>query len=494
MKITLILTPKECLAYQKTQDSWVFMAHFAQSELGQNAFAAWLLKTPKAQISLLLNLPDEVYQAENIPQLRGNNRRQFITRRASSPFMHAEVSAVISQGIEKDLQNASDHKIHATEKILFAAQNNSPLFSPWLLLLEKATIDAIYSFALSSHFLIKDLQENAAAKSPEKICVLASLHDGFLRQSGFLDGNLCFSRMIEVCNAEQFLYELQQLTHYLSSQNLLRADQKIPLYFLENTANFDLPSLENTPFLLKNLAISALNNKASPANDFNALFLNRLFNAPKKQLTPLLNASLRASRAAKNAKKNAAFFMLLIFLVGAFIAFFNDVERNEIADEMKQIKSQKERALQVLDAEKQNLIALPENAQQQILLYQNALENPTSPQIMLSLLSAQLTKNAAIFIERFAWESTDKNVDNLQIEGRISAPENIKLRELKAIFNRLQSDLESVFAVEITQNPFQFPIENGALNNANNTKNAAISSQNNEEMRFIIQLKPKRAP
>ena len=126
MKITLILTPKECLAYQKTQDSWVFMAHFAQSELGQNAFAAWLLKTPKAQISLLLNLPDEVYQAENIPQLRGNNRRQFITRRASSPFMHAEVSAVISQGIEKDLQNASDHKIHATEKILFAAQNNSP--------------------------------------------------------------------------------------------------------------------------------------------------------------------------------------------------------------------------------------------------------------------------------------------------------------------------------------------------------------------------------
>ena len=189
---------------------------FAAGEKGFAAFQAYLQECPPdAQLSLLVDLPDESHQRESVPFVRGRDRQPMLARRLNQLFGDTPYRTYLSLGREAEGRR--------DELILFAALTRPSAIQPWLERIRQSP--CILTRVVSAPFLSRSLLRLETA-SPTPF-LLAHLTPAGLRVSCFDKGHLRFSRLTTLKSGDSspsssiLRTEIQRSFDYLVGQRIL---------------------------------------------------------------------------------------------------------------------------------------------------------------------------------------------------------------------------------------------------------------------------------
>lgn len=175
---------------------------------------------------LLADIPEEGFQLETVPFVRGGDRAALLKRRLAQYYYGTPLSTAISLG-----RNADGRR---DERIQFAALTRPEMLVPWLdaLASAHAPLTGVYSVPL----VLAD-QKWVFAEGKERF-LLCTISTGGLRQTYFVAGKMMFSRLTalpaftddavaEGCNAET-----NRTIQYLVGQRQLTRGTRLPAYVL----------------------------------------------------------------------------------------------------------------------------------------------------------------------------------------------------------------------------------------------------------------------
>lgn len=200
---------------------------FAASDAGAEAFARWLQHERVGGIhTLLVDLPDEGFQAEAVPHVIGADRKAMLQRRMTQHFFGTPYVTALSLGRENNGRR--------DERILYAALTRPAVIEPWLNVMRQhpLAISALYTPAL----LLRSLLDGIRPHAPRGLIVALS-HTG-IRQIYFEDGRLRFARLSPAPEggfarwAPDCLRETQKTYQYLNTQRLLPRGSRLPVWLL----------------------------------------------------------------------------------------------------------------------------------------------------------------------------------------------------------------------------------------------------------------------
>jgi len=181
-KRLLYLTANRLTAHSLSRGKLVVDASFERNDTGLAAFASYLAGSRKLYY-LVVDVVEEDYHQDMIPDLGRKDRRLVLARKLSQRYRDTSLTLSLSLGFDKGERR--------NEKVLYASFSNTQQFQPWLAALEQKEVRlvGVYSTALLAPALIK----SAGLKSPR--CLLVSVQQTGLRQSYVEDGNIRFSRI-----------------------------------------------------------------------------------------------------------------------------------------------------------------------------------------------------------------------------------------------------------------------------------------------------------
>lgn len=147
-----------------------------------DAFEAYLRQRAHCDFHMLADLADEEFEFEDIPAVRGRDRRSLIERKLGQIHFGTPLKTAISCGRHKDGRR--------DERMLFAAFTRPQIIAPWLDALQRtdAAIDGIVSMAQLASSL-------PAASSGHSCRVMVTATKAGLRQTFLENGGLRFSRL-----------------------------------------------------------------------------------------------------------------------------------------------------------------------------------------------------------------------------------------------------------------------------------------------------------
>jgi hypothetical protein len=180
-------TSQQVTVYRARRNALVKEGTFAMNPQGVGEFSQYVSGRPDSLYFVLADIVEEDFFQENLPYVRGSDRRVLLARKLSQRYRDASLAVPISLGSE----------IHAgrkEERVLYASFTNAQQFQPWLEVLRanKARVVGVFSVALVSPSLGKRLGFKASRY------VIVSLQQAGLRQSYIENGNIRFSRIVRV--------------------------------------------------------------------------------------------------------------------------------------------------------------------------------------------------------------------------------------------------------------------------------------------------------
>lgn len=219
-------------AWQMHDRSLARVARFGAGE--HAALATWLSAWPRAaRCRVLVDLADEAFEIEDLPRVRGADRRALIARRLGSWFARSEFALATALG------DAAQKAGRRFERFLFSGLNRPALVEPWLQAVTGAghRVDRVVSAAhLLAHVVAPCVTRHAAlgqAGPSRSTFVLGASRSG-LRISLLAGRSLLFSRLVEgaypPAEAEGaalqgWQHELARTRDYLRAQRRIEADE-----------------------------------------------------------------------------------------------------------------------------------------------------------------------------------------------------------------------------------------------------------------------------
>ncbi len=126
--LLLAVTPRGLLACIGHGNDLQLLATFLPGE--EAGFASWLARrAPDEPCRVLVNLPDEAYEIEDLPRVRGGDRRALLARRLAHWFPEPRFARASALGVPPDGRKGF-------ERVLFAGLERSAELLPWLERLE----------------------------------------------------------------------------------------------------------------------------------------------------------------------------------------------------------------------------------------------------------------------------------------------------------------------------------------------------------------------
>ena len=213
-------------AYKREGDQLEQVGHFANDENGRADFSAHLSQNARDSHCFLANISDEQHIRENIPLLRGADRRALIARRMAHHFSADMPNTSISLGREAGSP--------PREQLVIAALTDTTKLAPWQQTLETfaTPCDGIYSLSQIGPALLRRLDCDVSN------CLLLMQCGTSIRESYLRNGQLIFSRQRTLIHesqreiAECFREEALKLEQYLLSQREITRDQALKVYML----------------------------------------------------------------------------------------------------------------------------------------------------------------------------------------------------------------------------------------------------------------------
>jgi len=179
----LYLTAQQLQAYSWKAGRFVAEGSFQTGDQGATEFAHYLGSSPKALYYAVADVVDEDFFQENIPYVRGKDRKTLLGRKIAQRYRDTSLALALSLGT---LEGA-----RREDRILFSSFTNTQPFQPWLaaLRMNEARLVGFYSLALITPLVAKRLK----LTTPRYL--LVSLQNGGMRQSYVEDGKIRFSRL-----------------------------------------------------------------------------------------------------------------------------------------------------------------------------------------------------------------------------------------------------------------------------------------------------------
>jgi hypothetical protein len=176
----LLLGPAELIVYRLQRGHITEAFAFGDDPSGHAGFARYLADAPALPTGLLIDRPDEQFRVETVPHV-WSGRAALLARHgerlfAETPYRSARVLGRERHGRRDD-------------RVLFSALVRPETLAPWLDALGAQPLAAITSAAFLDARLLGKAERAGAV-------LLASLHEGGLRQTLLVDGELRLSRLV----------------------------------------------------------------------------------------------------------------------------------------------------------------------------------------------------------------------------------------------------------------------------------------------------------
>ena len=217
-KRLLYLTSHELVAYLWKRGELVEEATFKPGDEGAAAFSEYVSRASDSLFHIVADLVEEDFFQENIPYLRGGDRRALLVRKLAQRYRDTSLAMALSLGTEMTGRRE--------ERILYASFSNTQQFQPWLGSLRaiQARIAGVYSIAMLAPLLCRGL----GVKSRQYMIV--SLQEAGLRQTYVDNGKARFSRLSKVDRddpnalADACAAESARFHQYLLNSRILSRD------------------------------------------------------------------------------------------------------------------------------------------------------------------------------------------------------------------------------------------------------------------------------
>ena len=218
-------------AWQMHGDTLVRLADFAPGEA--SALRTWLAgRAHREPCRIVVNLADEAYETEDLPRVRGADRKALIERRTAAWFPHPEFARACSLGPAPDGRKGF-------ERLLFAGLERADDLRPWLDAV-RASGTRITRLIPAANLIPALLAATAdgpgATAGPQ---LVAGFSRTGLRITLVADGRVHFSRLVGRCTladaaqSPAWLQEIERTRDYLLAQHRLAGDTPVPVRVLE---------------------------------------------------------------------------------------------------------------------------------------------------------------------------------------------------------------------------------------------------------------------
>ncbi len=368
----------------------------------EHEFAAWLARQPARQrYRLLVDLAEEGFEVEDIPRVRGADRRALLARRLAHHFPEPGLAAAASLG----KLPAAPH----LERVLLHGLTRPGLLAPWLAALDDAAtrLDAVIPAAT-----LLGLLAPPALRERGNFLLVSFGRNG-TRLSHFEDGRLRFSRLVagpaalEGADEAAWPAEVVRTRSYLAAQTGRTADAELPVVVLArsttvgNTGIAGLRSVDPAKLWRLPAATAAAN-----ADDLGPTLLCSLARAPRHIAWPTCTSAKAAApsrwRPAIPAA-GGAFFACCLALAAMRWATIDALARDS---------AERERALRTAIAEiaelqsKHDALPLPPRTLIDVVTAldrEHAAAN--DPAVILRAVADRLESVPGLRLERLSWQA-----------------------------------------------------------------------------------------
>lgn len=465
---------------------------FSLDETGIADFSKFVAAAPGSLFYALTDVVEEDFFQENIPYVRGKDRRALLARKLAQRYRDTTLAISLSLGTE----NRSGRR---EERILYASFTNTQQFQPWLAALRsnEARLVGVFSVALVSPLVGKRI----GLKAPHYLMV--SLQQAGLRQSYIENGRVRFSRLGRVdfsdprAIAEACAAESARIHNYLLNARVL--PREVPpldvIVFapaeyktLYETACIDTPWIRFQVHDLDDVG-RRIGLKSAPAETLaEGLFLYAL------------GGSFAGEQFADDGLRR--FYHLWrarVGLIGAGAAALgscvlfsavNLIDLYQVDQEKSNDRLQEARALQDYARIQTTFPKTPiptENLRSIVKNYRALLRQTASPGGMFVEISQAVTALPQIELERIEWEigptpkspenrdaakgtaapaaagstAAEFQVQSAEISGRLIVPQASDYRAITALVNQFTEALRRQSGLEVisTRLPFDITAE-----------------------------------
>lgn len=390
MRRTFYLDENGLSAYVRQGRQWLREERFAADAAGEKRFAAYLQKHPGSPCRLLLNPTQESLLLDEIPGLRGSDRRLLIERKLAQHFPGSQLRMAISLG-----RSAANPGREQLQLSAFPRDTGSP----WLARISaaQARLEGIYSTSQCLAGLLEKRGKSAAK------CLLFMQSGASLRQFFLVNKRLHLSRQLTwpADDSEQLLNEAAKLRQYLLNQHLIAPDERLPMFVLGQVparAEFEL-----------------LGNATSAE----PLFLETL----DKHLPPTQFAPPALRQVARLARiRQPVVLLSSLLLIGSLsLSAVNMSESAALRQESARLGQDNAALQQLLQQTRTDLPGQQPTAEQLRQLsrrYEALRQAQHQPAAALNMLSQALEQHPAIHLDTLDWRLIE-HVPHLNLEGQV---------------------------------------------------------------------------
>ena len=510
------LTSQGIVAYSWKRGDLQREAVFATGEKGAAEFSAYVAEAPGSLYYVLADVVEEDFFLENVPYVRGADRRALLSRRLAQRYRDTTLAIPVSLGTEA-------HAGRREERILFTSFTNTQQFQPWLgaLRSNEARLAGVFSVA----FVAASVGKRLALKGARYL--LVSLQQAGLRQSYVENGRIRFSRLSRIntsdprAAARDCAAESIRIYQYLANARMLPREAPsldvIVLAPSEYKTLYDAECVSSSrlQFHVRDLdqAARSLGLKSAPTETLGeGIFLHVLAqSAPSAQFA---DDDLRRfydvwrARVGLVAGGAAALGLCLVISAAKLLETYQ-INRQVEFDRQQEARASQEYANTQASFPKtptsgESLKAIVKN-------YRLLLRQSTFPGDMFVEISQAIAALPAIEIEKIDWDAggeaktagardaskaspaaerpADQGpVQTAEISGRLNIPQASDYRAITALINELAEALRKQPGIEVTRTQLPFDI------NAEKSISGDIGVARSAEIpRFLVAVNRRQA-
>jgi hypothetical protein len=516
-KRLLYFTSQRATAYLWTKGELRQEAVFRTNEEGIAEFSRYVAGSRDSLFYLLADVVEEDFFQENIPYVRGRDRRALIARKLAQRYRDTTLAMPLSLGNEIRAGRRE-------ERILYTSFTNTQQFQPWLAALRsnEARVVGVFSVALVSPTVGKRI----GFKGPRYLMV--SLQQAGLRQSYVENGHIRFSRLGRVdfsdprSIAQDCAAESVRIQQYLVTARVLPREAP-PLDVLvlaptEHKALYDAACVNTSrlQFHVHDLdgVGKALGLAAAPAETLaEGLFLHVLANSPSSE--QFADDGLRRfyhvwrARVGLVAAGAAAFGFCMVFSAAKLLNVYQIDGQMDADRQMEAAASEAYARMQTTFPKTPTSI---ENLRAIVKNYRVLLRQSAFPGNLFVDISQAVSALPQIEVDKLDWEiggaktspdrdtsrapataapagaaGADTPVQTAEISGKLIMPQASDYRAIAALVNQFAEALRQQPGVEVARTQLPFDI------NAEKSITGDIGARRSEEVpQFSVVVNKRR--
>lgn len=493
-KRLLYFTSQRVTAYLRGNNELRKEASFGANEEGVAEFSKYVARSPESLFYVLADVVEEDFFQENIPYVRGRDRRALLSRKLAQRYRDTSLAVPLSLGSE-------NHAGRREERILYTSFTNTQQFQPWLGALRASGARVVGVFSVA---LIAGSAGRRLGFKPIRY-LMVSLQQAGLRQSYVENGRTRFSRLSRVdfsdprAIAHDCAAESLRIHQYLANSRILPREAD-PLDVLvlaptEYKALYDAACVNSARLRFHVRDLDAMGRslglKSAPTETLaEGLFLHVMARSPSRE--QFADDGLRRFYDLWRARvglvgAGAAVLASCLVFSAAKLLDLHQVNEQARNDRVQEARASEEYAR--LQTRFPKTPTSTENLKAVVRNYRELLRQSASPRGMFIDISEAVTALPQIEIDKISWQngaetksgagrgasnapptppvsaaqpqaaSTESHVQTAEISGKLIVQQASDFRAVTALVNQFTESLRRRPGTEVIHTRLPFDID-----------------------------------